>query len=554
MNDKRRSSVPGRKTIEEIKADGLTLDLRAVGGGGFEAICEDDFYRLKTRGVCSPRREQQDFMVRVRVPAGALSADQADRLALLADTYARGWCHLSTRQNVELHMVQVEDTPSVLDGLDGVGLSTRSACGDTIRNLAVCDCAGVCATSVLDPRPWARLFHHHFQAWADYYDTRLPRKVNVYLADCDACADEALLNDVSLVGVRDPSSGRAGFRLYAGGGQGGQQPRLGGMLCDWLEPGRALAATRAVLQVLIDYGERKVRARAKLKFLIEQRGWDWFLEQFQIALEVELQRIGEPLAEPGFEVGELPEPAAFRDCRLPQGVVPIPRSPGHFRLSIRVPLGEVSADKLRGLAALARAHADGMLWLTKRQNLELRFVPGSRVNRLVAAVRGLGLESGETGGVRDVMACVGQEYCPIGLTSTQSVSADVIEWFETTPGSPAVRDLRINLSACPNSCGQHHIGDIGLSGVRLPERDGGGPGYQLSVGGRPGTQAQFGAGIGRVRQSEAARAAIAVTHTFDDLRNPGENFSAFAQRLGPDGLRHELESRLGPGVLLSPGG
>jgi sulfite reductase beta subunit-like hemoprotein len=388
--------VPPRKTIDDIKAEGLALDLRAVSARGFEAICEDDFYRLKTRGVCSPRREQQDVMIRVRVPAGALSAEQAERLAQLADTYARGWCHLSTRQNVELHMVQVEDAPSVLQGLAGVGLSTRSACGETIRNLAVCDCAGICDSSVLDPRPWAQVLHDHFQLWADYYDARLPRKVNVYLADCGACADEALLNDVSLIGATEPPSGRPGFQLFAGGGQGGQQPRLGKLLRDWLPPAHVVAATRAVLQVLIDHGERKVRARAKLKFLIEQHGWEWFQAEFECAFKRELQSVGDlGCSDTGF--GDLPRPTPLDGCRLPRAVHPISRSPGHFRLSVRIPLGEVSSDTLRGLAALARCDADGMLWLTKRQNLHFRFVPGSHVRSLAASIVQLGLDAGTSG-------------------------------------------------------------------------------------------------------------------------------------------------------------
>jgi sulfite reductase beta subunit-like hemoprotein len=234
-------------------------------------------------------------------------------------------------------------------------------------------------------------------------------------------------------------------------------------------------------------------------------------------------------------------------------VQPIATSPGHFRLGVRVPLGEVSSEQLRGLAALARRHADGMLWLTKRQNLEFRFVPGSRVKALAAGVEELSPDSGETGGLRDVMACVGQEYCPIGLTSTQSVAADIIEWFETRPPLPTVADLRVNLSACPNSCGQHHVGDIGLSGLRLPERDGGGPGYQLTVGGQPGIDAQFGTPVGRVRQTDAARAAIAATRIFEDLRHDDETLAALVRRLGTDRWRAELEERLGSGVLVSAG-
>jgi sulfite reductase beta subunit-like hemoprotein len=552
--------MPKEHTIEQIKAEGLEVDFAALATGGFAAVAEDDFYRLKTKGVCSARKAQQDFMIRIRVPSGALEAAQATQVADLADRYARGWVHLSTRQNVELHMVQAESAALVLRGLGEVGLSTRSTCGDTIRNLAVCECAGVCPTEAIDVRPWARLLHDHFLAWADYYDLRIPRKVNIYLADCIGCADEARINDVSLVGARHPETGEAGLALWAAGGQGGQQPRLGQLLRSWLPATEALAATRAVLQVFIDHGERNIRGRAKLKFVVDKHGWEWFAARFEEALPIELERIGR-LAPPSMDVMSfapfaalpIPPPAPLSGgSPRPSGAQPHPNSPGHYRLDMRVVLGELSSSQLRSLADLAVRHADGRLWLTKRQNAEFRFVPGDQLVALAAGIESLGLRLGLTGGLTDVMGCVGMEFCPIGLTSTQAVAAQLIERFETTPPPCESARLRVNLSGCPNSCGQHHVGDVGLSGLRLSESQGGGPGYQLFLGGRLGLQAGFGAAIARVRQTDAARATQAATELFQAEHQDGEEMADLVARLGPERIREELERRLGDGVLIGP--
>jgi sulfite reductase beta subunit-like hemoprotein len=219
-------------------------------------------------------------------------------------------------------------------------------------------------------------------------------------------------------------------------------------------------------------------------------------------------------------------------------------------VAVRVVLGELTSDQLDGLAGLARAHADGRLWLTKRQNLELRFVPGGHVLAALAGVRDLGLRVGDTDGFIDVQACVGMEYCPIGVTSAQLVAAQLIEQFEATPPTPAAQALRVNLSACPNSCGQHHVGDIGFSGMRLPEKQGGGPGYQLFLGGQIGLDARFGVPVARLRESDAAATAAATAETFEAERRAGEHLADVVARLGVDGMRERLAARLGTDVLI----
>jgi sulfite reductase beta subunit-like hemoprotein len=552
------------KTIEQVKAEGLALDLAATTAAGFGAIGADDLYRLKTYGLCSPRKQEEDFMIRIRVPGGAVTAAQASRVAELAAGHAGGWVHLSTRQNFELHMVSAEAGPAILDELERVGLTTRSACGDTIRNLATCECTGFCASQVVDVRAWADLFAAHIRAEAEFYDHNLPRKVNVYFADCVDCAEEALFNDVSLAGALG-LDGEPGFRIWVGGGQGGQHPMLGYLLREWVPLADALPTMRAVLQVLIDNGERAVRARAKLKFLVKQRGLDWLREQVELALPRERERYGAlspadasaewaragVAAPPDASVAARRRvPAIYVGCGLPRGAHAMPNWPGYYRVEVRAPLGEVSAQQLAWLAEAARCSADGLLYLTKRQNVELRWVPGDLVNQAVAWVDRLGLRRGDTGGLVDVVPCVGMEYCPIGLTSTQTVAARLIEGLEERPSDPGVAGLRINVSGCPNSCAQHWISDIGLSGVRVRDGKAGVPAYELIVGGAHGEAARLGNVVGRVRETDAPAAIDAVLTSYRDGRKNGESMAAFVERIGPSAVGDLVAARLREGVLM----
>ncbi len=575
------------KTIEQIKAEGLSLDLHATTADGFKAIGAEDMYRLKTFGLCSPRKQEEDFMIRIRVPGGAVTAAQAVRVAELGAAHAGGWIHLSTRQNFELHMVSAAAGPVILDELERVGLTARSACGDTIRNLATCECTGFCPTEVVDVRGWADLFAAHVRAEAEFYDHNLPRKVNVYFADCVACAEEALFNDVSFAGALGPN-GEPGFRVWVGGGQGGQQPMLGALLQEWIPLSDALPTMRAVLQVLIDHGERAMRARAKLKFLIRQRGFDWLQAEVEAALPRERERFaalapGDAAAEwrragvsappdrngaatrrmqepPAVNIGTLqPERNGTATRRVasplpagsaPSGVSAMPRSEGFYRLEVRLPLGEVSAPQLAWLAEAARSCADGVLYLTKRQNVELRWIPGSQVGQAVEWVDRLGLRRGDTGGLVDVVPCVGMEYCPIGLTSTQSIAARLIEHLEDRPTEPDVASLRINISGCPNSCAQHWVSDIGLSGLRIRDGKASVAAYDLIVGGGHGEQARLGNIVGRVREQDAPIAIDAVLATFRAKRQGDETVASFVERTGAPAVAELISARLGSDVLI----
>ena len=552
------------KTIEQVKAEGLDLDLATVTASGFGAIGPDDLYRLKTYGLCSPRKKEEDFMIRIRVPGGAVTAAQAVRVAELAAGHAGGWVHLSTRQNFELHMVGAEDGPVILEELERIGLTTRSACGDTIRNLATCECTGFCPSQVVDVRGWADLFAAHVRAEAEFYDRNLPRKVNVYFADCVGCAEEALFNDVSFAGEVGPD-GEPGFRVWVGGGQGGQQPMLGSLLQAWVPLAEALPTMRAVLQVLIDHGERAVRARAKLKFLIRARGLEWLKEQVEERMPAARERFGSlrPIDAPAewrrAGLSAPPDaavaasrraPAPFLGADLPGGAEAMPGWPGFFRLAVRVPLGEISGSQLAWLAEAARCCADGVLYLTKRQNLELRWLPGDRLGRVAAWVDRIGLRRGATGGLVDVVPCVGMEYCPIGLTSTQTVAARLIESLEERPASADVANVRVNVSGCPNSCAQHWISDIGLSGLRIRDGMASVAAYDLIVGGGHGARARLGNVVGRVRERDAPVAIDAVLATYQASRKNGEGVAAFVERIGAPAVGELIAARLGDGVLI----
>jgi sulfite reductase beta subunit-like hemoprotein len=527
-------------SIEAIKAAGLAVDLYRYTKVGYRAVAPDDHYRLKTLGICGQKGEGH-FMLRIKVPGGLCSADQFEVLADLAARFAGGVAHLTTRQGVELHSVRIEDVPEIFDGLSSVGLTTKASCGDTIRNVVGCSQAGVCVHERLDARPWIRAVAAYFLA-IEPEQLNVPRKMNVFVSGCPECSGHAQINDIALVATTDPG-GRIGFALWAGGGLGAN-PRLAHLLAPFVSFDEALAACHAIVDVYMVHGDRSSRARAKLKFLIDAWGIERFRDEWRAALDRRLAA-GEGALPPAVAAEPAahghPEAAAWGDDEpLPDGVYR-QRQPDRHGVGVHVPLGELPAEQLRGLARLARAYGSGAAVITKEQNLELRDVPAAGVPPLVAAIRALGL-SPEGSTVRDVQSCPGTAFCPIAVTPSQEAAARL----SALPllREPRLRHLRIHISGCPNSCAQHQIADIGLGGVRAPLDDGleSEFAYQLFLGGqregtpRLGTLAHF-----TIPDERLDAAVDLVLRRYLAEGQSDERFTAWVDRVGPEVIAEQLE-------------
>lgn len=517
--------------IEKVKREGLQVDLERYAREGYQSIPKDDHYRLKMHGICAQRHEGF-FMMRFRISGGRLNPDQMERVADIARDYASGYVHLSTRQNIELHSVRIENVPGVLAQLARVGVTTRSSCGHTFRNIITSPCAGACPRELLDTRPWVEALSRMVVSQSDYYNHRLPKRLNVSLANCTACENHALVNDIGLSAVRG-ASGEVGFSLHVGGSMG-VAPRLGWLLEEFLPLCDGLPALKAVAHLYILHGDRSSPAKGRLKFLVESWGLDRFREEFRKALP-EMRRPDKDLPK-----GFLPEPwpdfnppgGAELDS-LPEGVEP-QKQKGFYRVPLFASLGEVHHSHFRRLGQWARTGCHGRVIITKEQNLEFQWVPGSRVKELWDMGEKMGLLSFGTKSILDIQSCPGASFCSLAITSSQGAAENLLQYLRgrRALADPDLKAIHIHISGCPNSCTQHQGADVGFSGGMVKVGDDQRFAYQLWLGGRLGTDAQVAVLSKRAIADEmVVPVTDALFTVFKRDKEPSESFPGFLKRV-----------------------
>ena len=530
--------------IEKVKREGLMVDLERFAREGYQSIPKDDHYRLKMHGVCAQRHEGF-FMMRFRVTAGRLNPDQMERIADLAQTYASGYVHLTTRQNVELHSVKIENVPEILKQLAEVGITTRSSCGHTFRNIMTNPCSGACPDELLDTRPWADAVARLVVKQSDYYNHRLPKRLNVSLCGCTSCENPALVNDIGLTAVRN-GQGEVGFSLHVGGSMG-VTPRLGWLLEEFLPLTEGLPALKAVAHLYLTHGDRSSPAKGRLKFLVEGWGIEKFREEFRKTLS-EMRQPDKDLPK-----GFLPEPLADFNPpggstldAIPEGVEP-QRQKGYYRVPLFVSLGEIHHAHFRRLGQWARTGCHGKVVITREQNLELQWVPGPRVHELWALADKMGLLSFGVKSVLDIMSCPGTSFCALAITSSQGAAESLLQYLRERRAlsDPDLKPLRVHISGCPNSCTQHQGADIGYSGGMVKVGEDQRFAYQLWLGGRLDQEAQIAV---MAKKAIADEMVVPVTDAlftvFKRDKEPVESFRGFLKRMGIPEVVKRLDALL----------
>ena len=564
------TAYPTKLEIERIKKEGLGLDWEKIRERGAPALSADDYYRLKTYGVCSQKHPGY-FMVRIRIPGGRVTAAQLTCVADLADTHGRGWGHLTTRQDMELHWVRVEEVPDIVAKLEDVGITTRSACGHTMRNVMACSHAGLAEDSLLDARPWADVMSRAFVAQSDLLNPLMPSRLNIYFAGCRSCASEARINDIGFAAVAKPDdtgaangAGAFGFELWAGGSLGAH-PMLGYKLRDWIPLEDALPACQAIFSLHTRFGNRN-KAKSRLKFLIDQWGIEKFTSVFNRVFEEkrnlpENRAIALPTLGPERDGPSLLNrlstalTAPFGSSGPMVGVTPQPQA-GYSRVSVAVPLGEIRAEQLRTVSRLSQRYGNGQVQLTADQDIELHWVKSSGVPSLSRALEQAGLwVKGTEGGLTHIGACPGTEFCVLAVTNSQEAVRDIgrspllAEWATDSARARWIRDINLQISGCPNSCAKQQVVDIGLVGSMTVVNEERRYSYLMTVGG------SLGEASGDVRLGEAVRKGITedrVTSAVEALveavwqhRQGEESFQAAVARLGTGLLAELLIERLG---------
>jgi sulfite reductase beta subunit-like hemoprotein len=505
-------------------------------------INDDQFrpHRLR-RGIYS-QRQVGVHMIRTKVPGGLLTADQMRQLAGIGDDFAGGKGHLTTRQNMQFHFVPLRDVPDLLHRLADVRLTTREACYNTVRNVTACPLAGLHPEEPFDVQPYARRLAFSF-LHKDLTDN-LPRKFKVAFSGCpDDCIASAI-NDVGLRAViRD---GVKGFRVTVGGGLG-PLPTEAKLLDEFIPAESVVNRVEAVIRVFNVHGNRNNKNKARLKFVMRERGFDWLREAIEEQYRDILANGGIPMPDEvpegfgGFQpypppkgTGDLlplfeAESEAFRAWK--ETNVQPQKQPGYSIVTVKVPQGNLTGHQMRELARLSEQAGDGSLRFAMNQNVVLAYVPAGALQRVYGALGELGLNEAGADEISDVITCPGAYSCNLGLTKTMGLG-DALSRMLRTQTDPVIKRLKINASGCPNSCGQHWIGDIGFYGNARKIEGKEVPYYLMLLG---GTQHQFGVAIQSLPARLAPVAVERVLAHFTEHRLENETFRAYV-------LRHRVET------------
>jgi precorrin-3B synthase len=494
--------------IEHIKArkDGLDVlaDIYRYAELGFDAIDPDDlalfrWYGIYTQrseasaasGVAGPSEETDGhFMLRIKFPNGIVTSDQLRTVGRLAVRYGRGMGDITTRQNIQLHWLRIEDLPVVLDELNAVGLSFTQACGDVWRNVVGCPLAGVDGHELIDSRPLIEELERTFVG--DRRFSNLPRKFKVSVSGClHRCAQHEI-NDIGLVAVE--KDGVVGYDVWVGGGLGASA-RMGRRLDLFALPEEAAEVCRAITEIFRDEGNRTKRTRARIKFLVDE----WGVERIRAEVELRLGRSFPASVEPADPVDP------HRDHL---GIHPQVQA-GLYYLGATTLRGRFTGDQMIAVADLADRFGSGALRCTNRQNIIVLDVPDAQVDEAAASLRDVGLPTEASTFRRGVISCTGMEFCKLAIVETKERAAELIEHLERRVGDVA-GSLRINLNGCPNACAQYQVADIGLQGgiARLPDGRRV-QGFILHIGGRLGEDAGFGRRVAsKAMPADEARYAV----------------------------------------------
>ena len=463
------------------------------------------------------------FMLRIRIPNGILTAAQLRVLADLTERHARGVADLTVRQNVQLHWVRIEDLPTIFSALGDHGLSSLGTCGDVTRNITGCPLAGLDADEIVDASPLVHAATAMVNGSPEFYN--LPRKYKVSITGCRVWCSYPEINDVGLTAVRDGYTGHVGYSLRVGGGLS-TQPHLAPRLNAFVRPDQVLAVVKGVSEIFRDSDAlRQNREKARLKFLFLDHGWtpDRFLDALQA-------RLGFPL-DPA-----VPETLPEESYRDHVGIHP-QKQAGLVYAGLPILRGRLGPDQMRSLAGLAERFGTGELRTTTMQNLVIVNAPRARAGELERAIDRAGFPLDASPFRRGTVACTGSEFCKLALTETKGFARWLVEDLEARlPGFQ--EHVRINVTGCPNSCGQHWIADIGIEGKKIKMDGRLVDAYYFCVGGAVGRHQAVARPVGyRVPASAVPEAVERLLRAYLAERRLDQSFRAFCAARTDEELR-----------------
>jgi sulfite reductase (ferredoxin) len=479
----------------------------------------------KTATLEPEELDDRYFMLRVRIDGGLLTSEQLRVIAGISRDYARGTADVTDRQNIQLHWIEIESVPAIWEALESVGLDTTEACGDTPRVVLGCPLAGVDAGEVIDATPQIAAINERFIGDTEF--SNLPRKFKTSVSGCPGQCTHHEINDVAFAGVRHPVTGEVGYDLWVGGGLS-TNPMLAKRLGVFVKPGQVPEVWAAVTGVFRDYGYRRLRNRARLKFLVA----DWGPQRFREVMEKE-----------------------YLGYALPDGPAPLtPASGDRDHIGIRLQgdggyyvgfaprVGRLDADALFAIAELAERYGSGRVRTTAQQKMVIVDVPADSTEALAAELEAADLRVRPSAFRRHTMACTGIEFCKLAIVETKARAVSLIDELERRLPDFGV-PVTINVNGCPNSCARIQTADIGLKGQLLTEEGGNQvEGFQVHLGGTLSGGDAADSGFGRkVRGLKTTAEGLPdyverVLRRFQEAREDGESFAAWTLRASEEEL------------------
>lgn len=535
----------------EIKQelDVFETELRRVQQG---LMPEKVFLEFRLRHGVYGQRQAGVQMQRIKIPLGMLNTRQMEQLADLAEEYADAVCHVTTRQDIQLHFVNINDTPNLMRRLAEVGITTREACGNVVRNVCSCTRSGVCQEEAFDTTPYARAMAYFLLRHSDAQN--FGRKFKISFSGCEhhSCG-LAVMHDIGVIAqVRNGERGwERGFKVLVGGGLG-PIPYQAKVYSEFLPAGELLPLAQAIARVFARLGEKKNRARARMKFLVAQLG----IEEFSKLVQEEREKL---LPDPrwtswvaeadGFREEPLLPPSELDlDGRSPEFLRWLKlntrpqKQAGYSMVTVFLPLGDIGSDQLRGLARLCRRSVGDTVRLSVDQNIVVRWAPTGSLADFYDGLRELDLAEPGAGALADITACPGTDSCKLGITSSRGLAALLHQKFHNGLVQIADRqDLKIKISGCFNSCGQHHIADIGFFGSVQRKGAHVAPVFQVLLGGETeGNASAYGLPVTKVPSQNAPAVVKKLSDLYSAERQDSESFSNFVRRLGKARIKNEL--------------
>ncbi|WP_018547129.1 nitrite/sulfite reductase [Streptomyces sp. LaPpAH-108] len=527
---------------EQLKKDDDGLNVRTrietiYSRRGFDSIDPNDLRgRMRWWGLYTQRKpgidggktavlepEELDdkyFMLRVRIDGGRLTTEQLRVIGEVSEEFARGTADITDRQNIQLHWIRIEDVPEIWNRLEAVGLSTTEACGDVPRVILGSPVAGIAEDEIIDGTPAIDEIHRRIIGNKDF--SNLPRKFKSAVSGSPLLDVAHEINDIAFVGVVHPEHG-PGFDLWVGGGLS-TNPKIGVRLGAWVPLAEVPDVYEGVISIFRDYGYRRLRNRARLKFLVA----DWGAEKFRRVLEDEYLK--RPL---------LDGPAPDQPVERWRDHVGVHRQQdGLFYVGFAPRVGRVDGATLAKIAGLAEEHGSGRVRTTVEQKMIVLDVEADRVESLVAGLEALDLKVGPSPFRRGTMACTGIEFCKLAIVETKARGISLIDELERR--LPEFDEpITININGCPNACARIQVADIGLKGQLVLDDDGNQvEGFQVHLGGALGLEAGFGRKVRglKVTSQELPDYVERVLKRYQAEREDGERFAVWASRASEEAL------------------